>query len=303
MNNNLDNKKKYIGIIISICIALLSVFVLGNKFSQVETYSSTINTLDEKKADVLGLTAATSAASILITAIPDDVGTPLANQLADLSSYLLIVLAVIFLEKYLLVIIGMAVFYIAIPFSCLLYIVYSLNNNVSLRNIAFKLAIFGIAIMLVIPTSTWVSNKIDETYQESIILNDTESKAPNIITENNENNEDLKWYEKIGNALSNFVDSVKDKIQTSTQEFADNIKDKINNFIEATAVMIVTSCIIPIINLLIFIWLAKMILDVEITKPSIQGMKNKIRTSVYKGVPSKAKGNNDDNMEVIEHKE
>ena len=101
MKINKDNQKKIIIIAISVIVAVFSFFYLGKKFSDPETYAKIITILDEKKTNVMGLTASTSAASIAITLIPDDIGTPIANQLADLSSYLLIILTVIYLEKYL----------------------------------------------------------------------------------------------------------------------------------------------------------------------------------------------------------
>lgn len=61
------------------------------------------------------MTDATTATSALITLIPGDVGTPIAEKVADLSGYLLIVLCAIFLEKYLVTITGYAAFKIFIP--------------------------------------------------------------------------------------------------------------------------------------------------------------------------------------------
>ncbi len=52
-----------------------------------------------KKTTALELTAAATAASAAITLIPGDAGTPIADKLADLSSYFLIVVCAIYLEK------------------------------------------------------------------------------------------------------------------------------------------------------------------------------------------------------------
>ena len=60
-----------------------------------------IQSLDDKKTTALELTAAATAASAAITLIPGDAGTPIADKLADLSSYFLIVVCAIYLEKYL----------------------------------------------------------------------------------------------------------------------------------------------------------------------------------------------------------
>ena len=47
----------------------------------------------------------------------------------------------------------------------------------------------------------------------------------------------------------------------------DEFKTMLNNMLEALAVMIVTSCLIPIIVLLFFIWLIKVILNVTVPMP------------------------------------
>ena len=90
------NKKKYIYIVIWLLIGILSFTVLEKYASAPESHQTTIASLDEKKATVLELTAATTATSALITLIPGDVGTPIAEKVADLSGYLLIVLCAIF---------------------------------------------------------------------------------------------------------------------------------------------------------------------------------------------------------------
>lgn len=51
-----------------------------------------------------------TATSALITLIPGDVGTPIAEKVADLSGYLLIVLCAVYLEKYLVTLTGYAAF-------------------------------------------------------------------------------------------------------------------------------------------------------------------------------------------------
>lgn len=47
----------------------------------------------------------------------------------------------------------------------------------------------------------------------------------------------------------------------------DTVKDTLNNFLEAIAVMIVTTCVIPIVTMLFFIWASKSILGVNINLP------------------------------------
>ena len=105
-----EKQKKILFALIPIVIALLSFFVIARFTSSTEFNAKTIQSLDDKKTTVMELTAASTAASAAITLIPGDVGTPIANKLADLSSYFLIVLSAIYLEKYLVTITGYAAF-------------------------------------------------------------------------------------------------------------------------------------------------------------------------------------------------
>ena len=276
-----NKNKKITVVILAIIVALFSFLYLGKKYSDPKTYSEIISILDDKKANVMGLTASTSAASIAITVIPDDIGTPIANQLADLSGYLLIILTVIYLEKYLLTVIGFGVFKVIIPATCILFIMYQFKpDNFSLKKAAMKIGIFGIALMLLIPTSVTISHMIDETYEQSIneTLNNTNQEIE--VEEQaqvQEEKQDLKWYEKLYNVFSDAVEDVKETVTSSTSGAIEKAKNMLSNFIEATAVMIVTSCVIPILTVLVFLWLTKIILGIEIQKPNLLEMKNRIR--------------------------
>ena len=115
------NSKKIVSIVLPVIIALFSIFVLAKPASTPETYAKTIASLDEKKTTVMELTAASTAVSAAITLIPGDTATPIAEKLVDLSTYFLVVLCAIFLEKYMLTLSGFAVFKILIPMICILF--------------------------------------------------------------------------------------------------------------------------------------------------------------------------------------
>ena len=110
-------KYQIIGISSLFVFAIISFAVIAPFASSVDSYEGTISALDEKKDNVLKLTAASTATSVAITFIPGDAATPIAEKLADLSSYFLIVLCAIYLEKYLLTITGFVAFKILIPVS------------------------------------------------------------------------------------------------------------------------------------------------------------------------------------------
>ena len=175
------NKKLQIGFIVALVVlALLSGFVARPHFADTKTWDSTIEVIDQKKGNVLALTTSCVALSAGITALPGDTGTPVAEQLAQLSGNLGIVLAVLYLEKYLLTILWSVGLGILIPLALVLFAV-SLgihgrwSTSAVLRRVATRVLVVAVIGMALVPASVWVSQKVDETYQVSI--EQTEQKA------------------------------------------------------------------------------------------------------------------------------
>ena len=79
-------KAKAIVTAVCILLALVSAFPLANHFSSPDTYAGLIASLDEKAGNVAALTATSTAASVVVTMIPGDVGTPVAEKLVDISA-------------------------------------------------------------------------------------------------------------------------------------------------------------------------------------------------------------------------
>ena len=168
------NKKLQIGFIVALVVlALLSGFVARPHFADTKTWDSTIEVIDQKKGNVLALTTSCVALSAGITALPGDTGTPVAEQLAQLSGNLGIVLAVLYLEKYLLTILWSVGLGILIPFALVLFAV-SLgihgrwSTSAVLRRVATRVLVVAVIGMALVPASVWVSQKVDETYRVSI---------------------------------------------------------------------------------------------------------------------------------------
>ena len=135
-------------LILPLLAALFSFFVLSNIASSSEFHKHSIAALEEKQTTVLELPhVLRCSASAAITLIPGDAATPIAEQLADLSSHFLVVLCAIYLEKYLLTITGFLAFKVLIPVACLAYILNVIFDWKGLRLLAGKLAAFGLLIV------------------------------------------------------------------------------------------------------------------------------------------------------------
>ena len=100
------------------------------------------------------LTAASAAASAAITLIPGDVATPIASELADLSSKFVIVICAIYVEKYLLTITGYVTFAILIPISCIIFSIGALLMRPPMFRTAFRIGLLGLAFFFVLAKTT-----------------------------------------------------------------------------------------------------------------------------------------------------
>ncbi len=268
----LTQRQKYLVAAVALLIALICIFPLGAHYSSAKTYQKTIDALDNKLETVTTLMAGSTGTSAAISLLPGDAGTPIAEQLVDLSSDFLIVLSAIYLEKYLLTILGFVAFRILIPVGLLLLVgqlfVPWYDIKRFMLGFGTKLFFFGFAIAFVVPTSVWVSSKIEETYQESI--NETISQAEQTVNDI-ENEVEAEGAEAAAatepaentNVISQFVENITGGVSQLTE----NARSSLNRFVEALAVLIVTSCVIPILVLLFFLWLLKIILGVEIHLP------------------------------------
>ena len=299
------NKQKCITAVILLLVAILSITVIGKYASAPENHQKTIASLDEKKQTVMELTAASTVTSALITLLPGDTATPIAEKMADVGGYLLVVLCAIYLEKYLVTITGYVAFTYLIPAACVLWILNLFFVNATVRKLAAKLSVFGIAIFLVVPASVKISDLIGDTYQAQIEATIEDAKSTQNILENsdmvNDTNETedngtgatgtatgtaqekensnsgsvtniFDWAKDAFSSAKDSVANVVENVTISTEELVQKVENSLNHFIEAVAVMIITSCVIPMLVLLLFFWMVKIVLDVDLSGVKIKGM-------------------------------
>lgn len=236
-----EKQKKIIFALIPIVIALLSFFVIARFTSSTEFNAKTIQSLDDKKTTVMELTAASTAASAAITLIQGDVGTPIA---------------------------------------CVFFSGYLLWRKEILRVVAQKFLLFGLAVYLVIPASVKVADMIETTYASSIestietakqTTDEIESETgesgqvdDKSSNEKSQSDSDSDSKENAGGFFSGLFNKVQEGVSTATA----NVENVLNNFIEALAILLVTSCLIPILVLIFFVWLVKMLLGLNIDIPT-----------------------------------
>lgn len=275
--------KKAALVALLVLAALLSIFAVGKRASDPEYHQASIDALAENQETVLELTAASTAASAAITLLPGDTATPIAEKLADLSGYFLIVLCAIFLEKYLLTITSYVSFTILIPAACALGIaaLFSEKLRAALGKLAWHLLLFALAIAFAIPAGVKVSSMIEDTYRASIeeTIANAEQTTENIqsATSDVQSATSGETYEGEKSGLSGLFSKVTEGITGAATAAVGQLKTVLNRFIEALAVMLVTSCLIPILVLLFFAWLVKLMLGIEL--PNLYSGRNRDRIS------------------------
>ena len=250
------NLKNSLLTILLIIIALISILGIAPLAKSNKFHNNTIHSLDKKKITVTELTVACAGSSMALAAIPGDATTPVANKIMDLSSYLLVIIGVIFLEKILLTLTGYVTFTFLIPISCVLLGIYISWKCDILNKLAIKLSVFGIIIFITVPLSVQISNLIENSYQDTL----NNAKTTEIVAEEQEKDNDDSLLSKFKEGISNIGDNVSELVKKGEQA--------LSNFIDAIAILLITSCFIPIIVLIFLIWIIKMIFGINISLPN-----------------------------------
>ena len=259
-------------LLIALCALLIvcSICFGSHTASNPESYKKTIAELNEKSADVAKMSVATLGMSTLIAAVPGDTTTPIADYLVDLNSWLLVIMMVLTLEKYLLTIIGKAVFWLIIPIGLALIGISIPPKSRSLKIRGLNIILAGFLIWAIVPTGMMISRDIERTYSFSVsdVANETENiqnKAAEI-----EENDDFEESdgEEDENIISGFIskakDAVEDVIINPLEEKVAQAKKMVNTVVNAIIVLVITSCVIPLFTLIAFLLLIKITLHLDL---------------------------------------
>ena len=273
---------KYLRMAIVFVLALtivLSCTVAANKLTDPSTYTHTIEVLDQNRSTVLGLSAAAASASAAISALPDDTCTPMAEEISEFTTYFLLILGVLYLEKYLLTILGAAACYVLVPVGCVALLIDRFFPRQTLQSAGKKLLVFAAVLLLVIPSSVWVSDQINAIYSKSIDITVQSAAAvsDNLVGDvTGENEESTTVIDEAKALLGDLSGSVGNVVE--------QFKNLLNRFMEATAVLIVTTCLIPVLVLMFFVWIVKTLFHVQLILPVPQPKPS--RTHLLSGITS-----------------
>lgn len=253
------NIKKVTIVVILALIAVISLTKVSDKASSVETHEHSIQAIDEKISTVLKLSAGSAAASAALSLLPNDSMTPIAEQLAEMSGYFLLILSALYMEKYLITLTGSLTFSVLIPLVCVCLAIYVITGKKKISSLAVKILIVAVAVYAVIPASVKVSDMIYETKLDTITRTIQENDT--LVEEG---------------TSSGILNQIEDALNSA----ATYVTDYLSDMLETVAVMLVTSCLIPILVLLFFVWLIKTIFNhtditLEVSAPKLLGKKDK----------------------------
>lgn len=291
----MSKRARVIVTVVLVVLMLISAFPVATHFSSPETYADVNQTLDDQKSTALGLVATATTASVAVSAIPDDVGTPIANQLADLSGKLAVVLAIIYLEKFLLTTFGLIAFRWFVPAGIFLLCLWMwLRGRWSPSRVLFvwgvKLLVVALALATLVPVSAGLTQTITTQYQTSLAAEEASQEAnqtSETVYEDNasqDTGESQNILEMLGSAISSGVDA----LASGAADAANAVGEQLNKLIDAVAVSIVTSCLVPLAVLLLYFWLIKLFTGADLTGyvSKAQG----VAGSAVRGADSVARG-------------
>lgn len=263
--------KRMVAFILVIAFMACSMTFLANIFTEPQTYSGTIESIDEKKATVLGVSAAIAATATALAVFPEDATTPLAEELMDVSSLLVAVVCALVLEKSLLTIFGALSCYVLIPIACILGLIYIVNSKQSLLIWVIKFGVFALALLAVVPGAMKLSDYIYEVNQYSIEQN------VDYVVESSETeikiDEDLPWYQKLWGTVT---EAVKNTVGTAI----DSGKNALSTFVDAVTVFIIAYCAIPIFIVFFFLWMVKFLFGLNLNIKIPNRLRRKEKTEM-----------------------
>ncbi len=231
--------KSIAAIALLILLAAVSITKIAPWAADPANHTHTIEQTDEKIGAVMKLSGGAAATSATISLLPGDLGTPIAEQLAELATYFLLILSALYLEKFLIIISARITFMVIIPIACLLQALAIMLKKKALSVIAAKLAFMGLIIVLIVPASVILSDMVYQTQAETV----------------NSTIEEYNELEIEGDAESGVLGD----FTSITNDTIDRISAFLGDMLESLAVMIVTSCVIPILVFVFLAWLTKVI--------------------------------------------
>lgn len=266
LDKNLTERRveKLTRCLVIIFTIVLSVFVLSVKVPKMKIMEDTLTSINDNIETVGEFSGATIASSLALSAFPNDFATPLAGTLSNMNTYFIFIFAVLFVEK-LIVLEGVKIAFVyIIPTAGILYVLYELFGKNFFKSFATKLLVLGLAVVFVIPISTYFTETVcadylayvDETIEEA----NAGANKINEVMASDEGEETI--FDKLSDAFKTAIQGVSDLMEY--------FKNVIKRCVNSIAIMIVTTFALPLLTLYLFRWLLNELFAWNLPKPQIQ---------------------------------
>jgi len=250
-------------ILLLFLIAALSFFAVTAWLPESEFVMDSIESVENSSNTVMRFSAATLATSVAISALPDDFATPLAESLADMNIYFVAILVVLFLEKILIQYGIKLAFAIVIPLACLTGAIALGMKKDLLKNLAIRLGVLGLAVALVVPCSTHITN---------VVAADLTAYVDNTIEETTDGADKLHEAMEGGAAEKTIFEKLSDLFQTAIHDISDlmmHFQNNIRRCMNSIAILILTNCLMPLLTFFIIKWILKETFQIVIPMPAL----------------------------------
>ena len=292
--------RKVIIVLLLMAALAASVFYGKNTAGDNQYHNRRISYLEEKRDNAKDLIAAASSAAFMISLLPEDTATPNANQIADIGKDFLIILSALTAEQYLLAITGRAAFICLIPIGLVIGMISVLVRRLRwTRRLTYVFILFGIVLYAAIPLSILIAGTIDDAYQDTVEttiqatqnlemeyhlagigLDETEGFTELQTEQEKESEEEKSLFSSLKDTVFGAGEAVSETVGTAvqdTQDFITGAKDTIENlpemvektrelarqYMEAFVIMLVTTCVIPILTILALAFLLHLICGLD----------------------------------------
>ena len=126
---------------------------------------------------------------------------------------------------------------------------------------AAKIFVAALVLFAIVPISAHLSAVIDETHDTAALISASVEQA-DVETEVAPEEDDRGFLEKLMNAPSDAASAVSE----AATDAIDYAAGQFNGLLEAFAVMVVTTCVIPILVAFVALWAVGAIFKVDVSK-------------------------------------
>lgn len=238
------NFKKIMITALLFLFAVISFTMIAPRAADPANHRHSIEQTEDKIASVMTLSGGAAATSATLSLLPGDICTPLAEQLAELAKYFLLILSALYLEKFLITLSGYISFMCLIPLACVILGIAVIRGRRDFLRTALKIALIAVIIFLIVPASVKLSDMVYRTQ---------ESKVSDTIEQYND-------LEIDGDSDTGLIG----ELSSITSGTIDKITSFMDNMLESLAVMIVTACVIPLLVFAFLIWLVRVIFSANV---------------------------------------